>query len=375
MNHGVRKGLIRIHVWSGLTIGLLLLGVALTGAILAWRPQLEKKTSAALFTVTPGQAKLPADQLAAIAQAAHPGAPLESIHYYGDPTMPFFAYFSDKIFVHVNPYTGVVIGSRPRYGDFFGWLEGFHKFLHLLPAIGEPIMGTDAIVLTVVIVVGLVLWWPASRRALRAGLTVNGKLSGRPWHLNVHKVVGVYAALVLLASALTGIPNSLEWAKALLYPLTGTTAMDPPHPKVIPPGFAGFTAMAAQLDRLVPNAEESFIPEPKNGVVASYAVGAGAVHPYARSYLYLNPPDAAVLRFSPYAQASAGFRLYFWALAFHTGLIGGWPVQLILCLGALAVPALLFTGLNSYLKRKKGTPRRPGTPGVTAMPRASQTGS
>lgn len=98
-----------------------------------------------------------------------------------------------------------------------GWVEGMHKFFQLEPSIGEPITGYTALVFGFIIVSGIVLWWPATRRALKAGLTINQKLSGRPWNLSLHKAIGIYAALVLLLSVVTGVPISLDWAKNSLY--------------------------------------------------------------------------------------------------------------------------------------------------------------
>jgi len=358
MNLLLRKSLIQVHLWSGLTIGALLGLTALGGAALAWRQPLERRWSHELYVLVPGASRLSADDLVARARAVHAG-PVESVRYFGDPTAAFQVYFSNRDYVHLNPYTGAVLGVRPRYGDFFGWLEGFHKMLHLQPTVGEPIMGTNAMIFGLVIITGLVLAWPASRRALRALVTLNWKLSGRPWHLSLHKVVGIYASVIVLVSVGTGLPIAFDWVKASFYPLTGSQPIEPPKPKQIASDFAGFTAMAVQLDRLMPRAMEAYIAAPKNGVVNSYAVAAGAPHRNARSYLWLNPSDAAILRSSPYAQAGAGFRLYFWMLSFHTGMIGGWPVRLMLCLGALSVPILICTGLTSFLKRKKGGARSP----------------
>jgi len=352
MNLRLRQGLIQIHLWSGLTIGALLGVTALGGAMLAWRQPLERRWSHELYVVVPGQTRLPPDELVQRARAAHAGA-VESVRYFGNPTAAFQVYFSNRDYVHLNPYTGAVLGVRPRYGDFFGWIEGLHKMLHLQPTVGEPIMGANAMIFGLVIITGLVLAWPASRRALQALATFNWKLSGRRWHLHLHKTLGTYASLIVLVSVITGLPIALDWVKDSFYPLTGSKPIDPPKPKLTATGFAGFTAMSVQLDRLAPAAEESYIAAPKNGVVSSYAVAAGSSHPNARSYLWLNPANAAILKWSPYAQAGAGFRLYFWMLSFHTGKIGGWPVRIVLCLGALSVPILICTGLTSFLMRKK----------------------
>ena len=357
MKPASRKLFLQVHLWAGLIIGLVLVVTAISGAMLVFRPQLDAKIDAHLKVVQPGVTRLAPDELVARARVAHPGAELESVRFYGEPTAPFLVYYTDKQYVHLNPYTGEVLGIRKRYGDFFGWFEGMHKFLQIDPGIGENITGYTAMIFGSVILTGLVLWWPATRRALKAGLTLNWKLKGRPWHLNLHKAVGAYAAVVVLVSVCTGVPIALDWVKNALYPLTASTkaalpAVDPDAGKK----FAGFTAVAQRLDVTFPSARETYIPLPKKGVVASYVIAADAPHPYARSYAYLNPADTAPLRVTPYAQASRGFRLYYWMMSLHTGMMGGWAGQVIFLLGALAIPVLFYTGTASYLKRKFGRP-------------------
>lgn len=358
-----RKIFLQVHLWAGLTIGLVLVGMAVSGAMIVFRPQLDAKIDSHLKVVAPGASRLAPDDLVARARVAHPGAELESVRFYGEPTAPFLVYYTDKQYVHLNPYTGEVLGIRKRYGDFFGWFEGFHKFLQLDPGLGENITGYTATIFGVVILTGMFLWWPATRRALKAGLTLNPKLSGRPWNLNLHKTVGAYAAVVVLFSVCSGVPISLDWAKNALYPLSASTKVLPPtQDPALGKQFAGFTAAAQQLEQIFPAAHETYIPLPKKGVVAAYVIEANPTHLYARSYAWLNPADAAPVRVTPYAQASRGFRLYYWMMALHTGNMGGWVVQLMLLLGALAVPLLTYTGAAIFLKRKFGRPAKVPAP-------------
>lgn len=350
----LRKVLLWSHTWIGLAIGLPLVLVSITGAILIFRPSFERPLDPKRFVVTPGETRVPLNELVARAQSAHPASELESLRMFGDPTAAVWVYFANKDYVHMNPYTGEVLGTRARYGDGFGWIEGLHKYLGFDGNTGETVNGTLALVFSGIVLTGLALWWPATRRALRAGLTLNPKLRGRPFQLNLHKTVGVYAALVVLLSAVTGLPVALDWVKAALYPLTFSTKSEPPKADTgtKPPAFAGFDVMARRLAALVPDARETYIPLPKKGVVPAYAIAADGPHPMARSYAWLNPADGAVLRFTPYESNVTGFRLYYWMMAIHTGMVGGWPLRIVLLLGTLSVPFLLYTGLASYLGRK-----------------------
>jgi uncharacterized iron-regulated membrane protein len=344
----LRKAMLQVHLWLGLIIGLVLAVQGISGAILAWRAPLDETLNRRLYVVTPGTMRLPLEELAARARAARPGAELEHVRAFAAADAPVIMGFTDDIYVHLNPYDGAVLGLRPRFGDALGWIEGLHKYLRLRPALGEPVVGTVAVGFIVIILTGVVLWWPATRRALQAGLTLNWKLTGRPWNLGLHKTLGIYVALIVLVSAATGAPVALKWLQRMFTAAESAPAAAAGAGKP----FVGFDVIARNLDALMPAAHDCYIPLPKRGLVKTYAIAADAPHLNARSYVWFNPADGTVLRFTPYAKAGLGFRAYYWMLSLHTGLIGGWVAQVLLSLGALAVPVLVYTGAASYLQRK-----------------------
>jgi uncharacterized iron-regulated membrane protein len=353
MKPAIRKPLLTFHVWIGLTAGLVLLVVAVSGAALIFRTQLERRLDPQRFIIPAGAARLSLDELAARARTAHPAAELESVRFYADSTMPLLVLFSNKEFVHLNPHTGEVLGIRQRYGEGFGWIEGLHKYLTLEPDVGENVNGSFAFVFAGLVLAGLALWWPATRRALKAGLTLNRKFTGRPWHLNLHKTLGVYTALVILFSAVSGIPIAMDSTRSVLYFFTGSKQDSPPPPPATAAAkFAGFEAVARRIDSVMPGARETYIALPQNGLVVSYAIAADAAHPNARSYVWLDAGTAAIVRYAPYAHTSAGYQLYYWILSLHTGVTGGLAVKLLLLAGALSVPVLAYTGIASYLRGK-----------------------
>jgi len=368
MKPALRTPLLAFHLWTGITVGLIFIVVALSGTALIFRPQLERTLDAKRFIVEPGAHRLPIDDLVARAKVAHPGVDFLSVRFWTDPTASFTAYFADKKYVHLNPYTGEILGTRARYGEGFGWIEGLHKYLLLETGLGEKVNGTLGYVFAVLLASGVVLWWPATRRALVAGLTFNRKLSGRPWNLNVHKAIGAYTAIVLLFSAVSGTFISFDSTRVVLDVLTFSKRDEPP---VAPAGqkiaFAGFDAAERQINYLMPNATETYIPMPKKGLMAAYAIAADAPHPNARSYVCLDP-SASVVRYTPFAQASAGYQLYYWVLSLHTAMAGGIVVQLLLLLATLSVPVLAWTGVASYLKRKSRQRATSTTPQLNPEP-------
>jgi len=362
MKPTLRRWFLSLHLWIGLTLGLFIVSQAISGSILDWRPQIEPLISSKLLVVEPRGPRQSLDVLVARARAAHPTSELDYVRQFKDPAASVFIRFTNKDFVYLNPYTAEVLGMRNRYGHFFGWLEGFHRFLMLNQKVGQPIIGTLAGIFAVSIICGIVLWWPASRKAMRAGLTLNPVFTGRARILNWHKTLGAYTAVILLFSSLSGMPQGLEWVKSTIYTVTGTEKDSSPKFKTLSAGeFVGMELMAQKIHTLVPSAREMLIHFPMEGMVEAFAIPPDAPHPNARSMIWMNQANPAEVEFLLYEKSSVGTRLIFWALSLHMGLVGGVTVQILLFLGALSVPVLAYTGVASYLKRRASAEVRSAT--------------
>jgi uncharacterized iron-regulated membrane protein len=356
MRAAIRKYLLPVHRWTGLTVGLLVTAMAMTGAAIMFRPQLEPLVNEALLTVPTCTVRVPLDTLTAGALVAHPGGRLDYIRIVaGAPDalrMPAaMVRFTDQVFVYLDPCSGAVLGQRHRFGGVLGTIEQIHRarFMHN----GSLVTGTCALLFALVLIGGgLLVWLPVSRRAAAATL----RPQERPRGLNLHKSVGVYAAIVVLTSALTGLPQAFDWYRHGLYVLAGS-AEPAPAPAIATPTGAPRLSMEALWQRalaIVPHPADALLHyEAKPGAAMDiYLVEQGAPHVNARSMLYLDPSTGATLRYVPYADSSAGSKLYFWTLSLHTGHVGGLFGQLLLLAGALCVPVLAWTGIGSYLRRR-----------------------
>src|SRR5207244_3668254 len=66
-----RTLVLQFHRWTGLTVGIVLVFMALTGALIAYRPHLEPVVNRDLLTVAACSQHVPLDTLASNARAAH----------------------------------------------------------------------------------------------------------------------------------------------------------------------------------------------------------------------------------------------------------------------------------------------------------------
>ena len=237
----------------------------------------------------------------------------------------------------------------------FGMLEFVHRFKFVDG--GDLIAGVGALIFVFVIAIGgAAVWWPSSWRALKASLKLNLRLRGRLRDVHLHRVTGAYAGIVILASALTGLPQAFDWYKDALYIIAGSPLPDR-HFESKPDAGAVRLPMEAiwrHAQALVPSPAEALLHYPRkpDEAVEIYLIEKDAPHANARTYLFLDAYSNAVVSFTPYAESSLGHRLYFWTLSWHTGQ-AGLLGQVVLLFGALAVPVLAYTGIASYLARRR----------------------
>lgn len=365
MNSTTRRIFLNAHAWAGLSVGLVLVLVSLTGATMMFRPQLDPVVNRGLLRVAPQPGRVALDVLAAQAKAAHPAGVQDFIRYFSAPDQHALLRYTNKDTLYFDPHTGVLLGELNRYRGFFGTLESLHRFRWL--SWGSLITGTTALVFVGIILTGLVLWLPANLGDFLTALRFNSGLTGRGRLLNLHRTAGAYAALVVLLSALTGLPQAFAWYRQGIYRITGSPLPD--HPETAPQAgtmtqpLENYARKAAEL---VPGATETLIHFPANGLVEIYLIGPDAPHPNARTLLWLDATTCEVRRFTPYAQGSLGHKLYFWTISLHHGKFFAGFGQWLMFGGAMTVPLLAYTGIASFFRRKF---RRP--PGKLATPAVS----
>jgi vanillate O-demethylase ferredoxin subunit len=363
MRAATHRLLLSWHRWTGLTIGLVLVFMAATGVLISYRSRMEPAVYRDLLTAPACGRRVSLDELARNAREAHPKGEFDYVRIKGatagSARIPATQVrlsgpgFQDDVFF--DPCTGAVLGQRGRYGGFFGAVESWHKFKFIKN--GFVVSGTAALLMVLLLAgAGLFLWCPRrlSLKCLKPALKPNPRLRGRDRTINLHKVVGVYASLILVPTALTGLPQAFDWFQDGIYWITASPK--PPKPQSLPsPGKTPLEMEAywQTLQGLVPDPAEALIhfPVRPRDPVEIFAIERGAPHANARTLLFLDAYSGRVLRFTPYEQSSLGHRAYFWTLSWHTGMVAGVAGPAILISGALALMFLAWSGVTSFLRR------------------------
>jgi vanillate O-demethylase ferredoxin subunit len=353
MGRPLRAWLLPLHRWTGLVAGLAFLLVALTGAAMAVRPQLEAALAPTLLGAQACARPLPLDALVERARGAGTqAAPLRAMRLTDAGGATWRVRFGSGPWVYVDPCSGHVAGSQAPYDGLFGSIAWLH-ILGFLPAQELAAGGVALLFLLSMLGAGAVLWRP-TLRALAAGLRPAPGLRGRARMLGLHRSAALYATPVLLASALTGLPQAFHWGDGA--PPSAAAAAQ--GAQGAPARRASLQQMWEQAQRMVPNPRKTQIrfPAEPGAPVSFEMVGASAPHANALSYVRIDPGTARLRGFVPYAAIPLPHRAWLFATALHYGWIGGIAGQLLLLLGALAVPLLAWTGTASYLRSRRRLP-------------------
>lgn len=229
----VKKFIFWVHLVAGISAGLVILVLGLTGVIMSFERQiLEANPGVTVKPPAGEQVVVGPEKILANHATAEPAA--SGLTYYSDPAKPVSVQFGRGKSSYADPYTGESLGEgNTAVKGFFAWILRLHRWLTLEGAsreLGGNITKAANLVFLLLVISGLYLWFPKrwSRAALRAVATLQFRLKGRARDWNWHNVFGFWACVPLLFVVLTGLVMSYGWANNLVYKAVGET---PPPPR------------------------------------------------------------------------------------------------------------------------------------------------
>ena len=352
-----------IHLWAGLTIGLLGCYLAATGGWILLRPQADPVVSPYLVSSASCATAVSFDRVLTAARAVHPAAPVESLWWKADPASSLMVRFHDDQQAYFDRCDGHLLAVHSRWAGVFGFIEKLHRLRFLPGDLGAHVAGVLAIGMAAAMgLIGLFIWWPRRRSAWKPALRFDPALRGRARTRNRHSVVGAIVAPLLLLIAGTGAVIGFDTFQAWIMVVTGSAPMHKPKGVPAPKGRAvAIDAAWAQVLRLagpVPRSASLKMPTAKQPAIEIYFNGAQDPHREIRNYLYADAATGAVIAYFPYATLPRGQRVYQWILALHQGAVGGLLGQFLTLAAMLAILYLGYSGIKSYVQKRIGG-RRP----------------
>ncbi|RAJ79098.1 putative iron-regulated membrane protein [Chitinophaga dinghuensis] len=372
----LKKTILKIHSWLGLLSGLVVFILGITGCIYVFMEEIKPVVyHQRLFVEVPeNKQRLPIAVITAKAQEAVgityplqlaevPQAANRSFMFRAVKTNPdalLYATYMEYFYrVYVNPYTGEILKVENTKWEFFNTIVNLHINLLLGPKIGGTIVNWSVIIFIVMLVSGIILWWPAGKAAAKQRFRFRWKKDTK-WkrkNYDLHNILGFYAMLILLVIALTGLVISYPWfSNAVQWLGNGGKKTTPP-----PAVFADTTAtQILPLDHIITNANNRVpqgstllitLPKDKNAVVSVFARRDGKPLYHATRMKY-DQHTATPLWSRSFADMTGGERLQAMNYDIHVGAVMGLPGKILAFLASLIAASLPVTGFYIWWGRK-----------------------
>ena len=380
-----KKILFQIHWFLGITAGLILSIMGVTGAIYSYDQQILKWVNSDSYVVqAENTPKLTPAQLYQHFNTTQPEIKINSITIAKDPTASSTVNIEKEgerrgYNMMVNPYNAQVLPDV-KGRKLLLLIQQIHRNL-TAGEFGKQITGACALMLIYFVLSGLYLRWPKKHSA-RQWLAVKPKLKGRNFIWDLHAVVGTWVIVFYLLFACTGLYWSYDWWRSGMFKVMGVE-----QPKSqghgAPPQNRGMQQnkrsdrntdkkSEPQLDntQLITALNQTWsgfnsqvgrdystltlnLPKKDDGQIELSFVDATPQHERARNQAIYNYQTGTIEKIELYEDKKLNQKIMSSMLPVHRGSFFGPIYQFAAMLASLAMPLFLVTGWMLYLKRRK----------------------
>lgn len=358
----------RLHLWLGMTSGLLVFIIAVTGCIYAFQAEISDALQDYRFVKPENRPVLQPSALRKIGEEALPGKHIHGILYPKPGRAAQVSYYNIDpeyyYIVYVNPYSGEVLKVSDEFATFFRFILDGHFYLWLPREIGQPVVATATLVFVVMLISGLVLWWPRNKGAAKQRFTIKWDARWRRRNYDLHNVPGFYAMSIAMILALTGLVWGFEWfanglhkvaggERSLLFtePFSDSTQVYGSEQPAIDVLYQRMRAENPEADII-----EVHVPD-RAGASIEVAINPEHDTYWKADYRYFDQYTLEELPvdhiYGKLADNSLGDNLIRMNYDIHTGAVLGLPGKVLAFFSSLIVASLPVTGFYIWYGRRK----------------------
>lgn len=387
----MKKAFRKIHLWLSVPFGLIITVICLSGAALVFEDEVTELCRRDLYYVEKvSGAPLPVEYLIEkVAGTLPDSVAVTGVSISSDAERAYQVNLSKprRASVYVDQYTGEVKGRHER-APFFLTMFKLHRWL--LDGMkpdggifwGKMIVGVSTLMFVFVLISGIVIWWPRTKKALKNSLKIAvGKGWRRFWY-DLHVAGGMYALVLLLAMALTGLTWSFSWYRAGFYKVFGvemkqraghgalqtvhgTLQMAHGTPQTAHGGKSGRNSSEegrGNREHTSPYTCWQQVYEELKARNAGYkqitvSNGSASVsferfgNQRAADRYAFNPQDGEITEVTLYKDTDASGKMRGWIYSVHVGSWGGMFTRILTFIAALLGGTLPLTGYYLWLRR------------------------
>lgn len=361
----------KVHLWLGLFSGIVVFIVGLTGCLLVFEEELSRLFDYGVFQKVEEQNQpyaLPSTVFS-VADSALRDEGIARAYYtvfLDEPRVnALWALDSTRQYHSVlqNPYSGKVVSEFDYKNSPFTILTHIHVSL-LLGEIGTTIISYATLIFVLLMISGIILWKPASRKGYKQRFKV--KWDAKPKRLNydLHNVLGFYMTWIAVFIAISGLVWSFEWVNnSVQWIANGGEVIAASNKKVksdtatlekndnLQIADSIFVAFAGNL----PKAKAIRVYKPadsKDALHFTVETTNGSNYARADDY-YFDQYSGKLLVSQPFYELSNGEKLRRMNYYIHVGSIAGLTGKLLAFFASLIAASLPVTGFIIWRGRKK----------------------
>lgn len=361
----LKKTLFQLHWFFGITAGLVLALMGITGAAVSFQDELLRALNPSVLSVEKREAGvLPPAELVRKLEASE-GKTVSKLWVETDSGSAARVFFTPPPgerrgqMRYFDPYTGDYMGDAVGQ-DVFGFILQLHRFLAMGDT-GRQITGACTLILLFFCLSGLYLRWPRQVASWRAWLTLDWRKKGRSFNWDLHSVFGTWCLLFYLLAALTGLSWSYEWYNRGLNKLLSDAPQNERMRKRGPPPQgpapeANYEAIWSSIYSSAGPGLSAYnirMPAVAGQPATVFYLLKDSPHDRALNQINLDPATGEVKSHERYVSKSLKAQLLTSIYALHTGSYFGLVGRIILTVSSLLMPLFFITGWLLYLDRRR----------------------
>ncbi|OOG73008.1 PepSY domain-containing protein [Algoriphagus sp. A40] len=399
----IRKFLNDIHLYAGLTCGLIVIAVCLSGTIYVYNTEIREFADSERYFIEVSGSKKSLDELRTEVEKSL-SAEVVGVNVFQaeDRSVQFQVKKEGEerpVSYFVNPYSGEFLANtaeKTSTEEFMGYMFSLHRWL-MLDKIEEPILesmsnmelgrfinGVATLLFLLGVVTGIFIWVPQKAKNWKQGLKVKWDANWKRVNHDLHNTLAFYSLLILFIMAVTGPFWSYQWYKTgwqktwdIYQAQTGGNpggerggekSKEPADEAPVKQVFISFDQAVASSNSTLPydgNLRIS-LPSKPDGDISVSKSRTGFFAKAGSDQLTLNPANLEVKEAKLFSDLPTRQQIGRSVKSLHTGEIFGQFTKFIWFVACLIATSLPITGTliwwNKHKKKKHNRTRNTKSP-------------
>lgn len=349
----------KIHLWVGITCGLVASISGISGAMYVWQPELSAALNPELLKMKNIDSLEDAVFLktAASLTATHSDSISKMFLPHREQQTISIEFENGKT-NYYNSENGQFLGEKSASIVFFEDLLKFHRTL-LIPKIGKYVTGASTIIfLLLILLSGIYIWYKTYSVNLKNGFKIKWKSKKKRFNFDLHKVLGVSFIIPLLTIAFTGAYFTYNsYYKKALSVLDSKTILKQELQNHNPSSFA---AILSDSDKSYALRAIYYPKDANDNYRFRYIENRFKTQGLRRTKELTVSTDLKSISSTDYRNDTTSNRLAAQFYPVHIGEIAGLFGRILVFIAGLIPITLYITGFRICLFKKRRTRKLPG---------------